>query len=579
MRTLLRLVRPHRLTLSITLLLGLAGSAAGLAQPLAAKYVLDTLSAQAGLLVPIVLLTALVLASAVINAVEAWLLQRTGERVVLTVRRRLAHRLLRLWLAELDTRQPGDLVSRATADSTLLREACTGALVNSANGAFALVGALVLMFVLDRLLFVVTIGVLITVAVLILLVLPKIRAATFRGQQAVGLLGAALDRALAAPRTVKASGAEARETAGVSAAAERSYRAGLVDARYTALVGALSELSLQAAFLTVLGVGGALVATGSLPVSTLVAFLLYVFYLASPLAQLVTAATTLQQGLGAVKRIDEVATLAVEDDVDDPHDRDGEGTGSGSPAAAGAAPGIEFRDTRFGYPGREPVLHGISFAAPGGGQTALVGPSGAGKTTVFSLVERFYEPTAGKVLLAGRDVSTIRRMELRRRVGYVEQDAPALAGTFGENLRYAAPHASDQAVTEVLQATRLTELVARLPNGLDTDVGPRGMRLSGGERQWLAIARALLREPDVLLLDEATSQLDARNEIALRDTIQRITQRCTVLIIAHRLSTVAAADHIVLLDAGRIRATGRHDELLAADPLYRELATGQLIGS
>ncbi|MCP3802006.1 ABC transporter ATP-binding protein/permease [Allokutzneria sp. A3M-2-11 16] len=576
MRTLLRLVRPHRRTLSITLLLGLAGSAAGLAQPLAAKYVLDALSAQAGLLVPIVLLTALVLASAVINAVEAWLLQRTGERVVLTVRRRLAHRLLRLRLAELDVYQPGDLVSRATADSTLLREACTGALVNSANGAFALVGALVLMFVLDRPLFVVTVGVLITVAVLILLVLPKIRAATFRGQQAVGLLGAALDRALAAPRTVKAAGAEARETAGVGVAAELSYRAGLVDARYSALVAALSELSLQAAFLTVLGVGGALVATGSLSVPTLVAFLLYVFYLASPLAQLVTAATTLQQGRGAVKRIDEVATLAAEDDVDDPHDGKGE-EADGSRAAE--APGIEFRDTRFGYPGREPVLHGISFAAPRGGQTALVGPSGAGKTTVFSLIERFYEPTAGKILLAGRDVSTVRRMELRRRVGYVEQDAPTLAGTFGENLRYAAPHASDEAVTDVLRATRLTELVARLPHGLDTDVGPRGVRLSGGERQRLAIARALLREPDVLLLDEATSQLDARNELALRDTVQRIAQRCTVLIIAHRLSTVAAADHIVLLDAGRIRATGRHDELLAADSLYRELATSQLIGS
>lgn len=571
-RTLLGYVRPHHGVLSLAFVLALLGSAAGLAQPLAAAFVIDAVTDQGDLLAPILLLTALVLASAVVNAAESLLLQRTGERVVLAVRARLADRLVRLRMAELDTHPPGDLVSRATADTTLLREACTGALVGTANGVVGLVGALVLMAVLNLLLFGVTVAVLVVVVVMVLVVLPRIRAAVTRGQQAVGVLGAALERVLVAARTVKASGAEARETAAVDLAARDSYRAGVAAAKYNALVQAVAELSLQVSFLVVLGLGGGLVATGTLPVSTLVAFLLYLFYLTAPLSQLVLAATTFSEGLGAVQRITEVDAMAVEEDVDP-----GPARPPGPAPGRAGPPVVELHDVRFGYAEREPVLHGVSLVASAGGQTALVGPSGAGKTTVFSLLQRFYDAASGTITVDGRSIADIPRAELRRRVGYVEQDAPALAGTIGANLRYAAPDASDAEVADVLRATRLDELVAGLPRGLDTEVGPRGTTLSGGERQRLAIARALLRHPDVLLLDEATSQLDARNEVALRETIERAAQRCTVLIIAHRLSTVAAADKIVLIEAGRVRAVGRHDELLAADALYRELAAAQFV--
>src|SRR5215472_11401028 len=211
--------------------------------------------------------------------------------------------------------------------------------------------------------------------------------------------------------------------------------------------------------------------------------------------------------------------------------------------------------------------------------TAFVGPSGAGKTTVFSLIERFYEPTSGRVLLDGTDVRHWPITQLRAAIGYVEQDAPVLSGTLRDNLLLGAPHATPDEITATLATTRLTALVTRLPDGLDTLVGHRGTRLSGGERQRVAIGRALLRHPRLLLLDEATSQLDALNEAALRETVAETALTTTVLVVAHRLSTVTMADRIIVMDAGKVKAAGTHAELVASDPLYAELAATQFLAS
>jgi ATP-binding cassette subfamily C protein len=211
--------------------------------------------------------------------------------------------------------------------------------------------------------------------------------------------------------------------------------------------------------------------------------------------------------------------------------------------------------------------------------TAFVGPSGAGKTTVFSLIERFYEPVSGRILMDGRELRDWPIPELRAAIGYVEQDAPVLSGTLAENLRLGAPDATDAEVAEVLRITRLAGLVDRLPDGLATPVGHRGTRLSGGERQRVAIARALLRRPRLLLLDEATSQLDALNEAALRETVAETALLTTVLVVAHRLSTVTMADRIIVMDAGLVKASGTHAELVASDPLYAELAATQFLAS
>ena len=513
------------------------------------------------------MLAGLVVVGAGLTGLQSWWQQRTSEQVVRQVRRDLVFRLVRLRVPELDQRPPGDLIARVTSDSTLLQNAATEGLVMVANGVLTVIGAVVMMGVVSVVLLLVTLGVLVAVAIVMGFILPRIREAVARAQTSVGAVGAALDRTLGAARTVKANGAEARETDLAGRAIEGAYQAGLFGARYVAMVKILSGVAIQAAFLAVLGVGGALVAAGDLSAPALIAFLLYVFYLASPIGSLVAGTGMLQQGLGAVGRIEQVKRMPVEDDVDLPV----------VAVEAGRAPTVEFADVRFAYPGRGPALRGISYTVAGGTQTALVGLSGAGKTTMFALLQRFYDPQAGQIRIDGVDITSLPRAEVRRRIAYVEQDSPVMAGTIEANLRYAAPDASSEDIAEALRVTCLDTLVEKLPQGLATEVGNRGVTLSGGERQRLAIARALLRKPEVLLLDEATAQLDARNEQALRDAVNQAARRCTVILIAHRLSTVTQADQIVVLEHGTVRAMGTHRELVASDPLYRELAATQML--
>jgi ABC-type multidrug transport system fused ATPase/permease subunit len=211
--------------------------------------------------------------------------------------------------------------------------------------------------------------------------------------------------------------------------------------------------------------------------------------------------------------------------------------------------------------------------------TALVGPSGAGKSTIFALLERYYEPQGGTIAMDGRDIRDWPLQELRAAIAYVEQDAPILAGSLRENLCMATPEATDEDLRAVVTLTRLDDFLERLPDGLDTPIGHRGTTLSGGEQQRIAIARALLRRPRVLLLDEATSQLDAINELALRGLIEAVAMTTTVVVVAHRLSTVHSADRILVMEAGRVRAVGTHDELVETDDLYRQLAATQLLAA
>ncbi|MDP3208423.1 MAG: ABC transporter ATP-binding protein, partial [Rhodoglobus sp.] len=403
-------------------------------------------------------------------------------------------------------------------------------------------------------------------------------------------LAAAVERSLSAVRTVRASNATDREIASVEKEAEGAWRMGIQLAKISALVVPIAGIALQVALLVVLGVGGYRVASGAITVASLVSFILFLFMMIMPLGSAFGAINSVNQALGALGRIQEIIGLPAETDGD----RD-----------IATAPTIEtdaaitFENVAFSYPEgtvvelveseleslvHKPaiehdrvVLRGISFTAEKGKRTALVGPSGAGKSTILALIERFYDPDSGVVRLGGIDIRGIERVDLRSQIGYVEQDAPVLAGTLRQNLQLATPDATDEQCIEVLRAVNLTEVLERNELGLDAAVGEDGVMLSGGERQRLAIARTLLSAPPILLLDESTSSLDGLNEQMLREAIDAVAQNRTLIVIAHRLSTVVDSDQIVVLDHGLVVGVGTHSELVKSTPLYRDLAKHQLL--
>ncbi|MFE0850417.1 ABC transporter ATP-binding protein [Streptomyces rochei] len=569
-RLLLTYVRPHRAALFAGAALSLVTGATGLMLPLVARELIDDLAHDRAITGALLAMSGLVVANAALGALGGYVLRRTAESVVLGARRTLSSYLLRLRVAAVDRTEPGDLMARITSDTTLLREVTTDSLVGLGTGGLTLLATLVMMGLVDPVLLGVTLAVVAGAGTVLGLIVPRINRASRQAQDAVGVMGAALERMLGALRTVKASGAEPREERTLHEAAEESWRQSVRAAKWSAAAGNTAGLAMQVAFITVLAVGGARVATGAIDIGTLVAFLLFVFYLMAPIQNVVAAVTQYQTGKAALARIQDALRLPAE-----PPARPAPLPSPGAEPAS-----VAFRDVRFRYADDLPYIHhGVTFEVPARGMTAFVGPSGAGKTTVFSLVERFYDPVSGEITLDGRSLADWDLASLRAAIGYVEQDAPVLSGSLRDNLLLGNPGADETAVAAVVKTTRLDSLVERLPAGLDTLVGHHGTKLSGGERQRVAIARALLRRPRLLLLDEATSQLDAVNEAALRDTVADVARTTTVLVVAHRLSTVTMADRIVVMDAGRVRAVGTHRALVAEDPLYAELAATQFLAA
>lgn len=623
----------HKRVLAFVIVLSILGAAASLAQPLLVSQVIEVVGKQQPLGGLVWGLIALVVISGLISGYQHYLLQRTGEGVVLSSRRKLVGRMLRLPISEFDTRRTGDLVSRVGSDTTLLRAVLTQGLVEAIGGALTFIGALIAMLIIDPVLLGLTVLVVAVSIVVVVLLSGRIRVASQKAQNKVGDLAAAVERAISSVRTIRASNATEREIAAVDEDATGAWRMGIRVAKISALVVPVAGIAMQVSFLVVLGVGGFRVASGAITVANLVAFILFLFMMILPLGQAFGAIAAVNSALGALGRIQEILDLPTEDQ----HDRDiaplALTVGAANEALAPEAPAIEFVDVRFAYPestvadsaegatgaGAGPsaveqptperlafealtgadvvaeaeaaagagsdegahrhggVLQGVSFRVPRGKRTALVGPSGAGKSTILALVERFYDPQAGEVRFGGMDVRTLDRVSLRSQIGYVEQDAPVLAGSLRDNLTLAAPDATDAECIDVLHAVNLTEVLERSELGLGAPVGEDGIMLSGGERQRLAIARALLAAPPVLLLDESTSSLDGRNEQLMREAIDAVAEDRTLLVIAHRLSTVVDSDQIVVLDHGRVIGTGTHSELVETTPLYRDLAKHQLL--
>lgn len=604
----------HRGTLIVVSVLSVFSAVTMLVQPLLVGQVIERVQADESLGILLWALVGFVILSSLISGWQHYLLQRTGTAVVYSSRRKLIARIFHLPISEFDARRTGDLVSRVGSDTTLLYSALTQGLADAIGNALLFAGALIAMALIDPLLLGIIVIVIGISVVGVTVLSGRIRTASTQQQEKVGELASGVERAVGSIRTVRAAGATEREIEAVTARATDAYGVGVRIAKVSALVVPIAGIALQVSLLVVIGLGGFRVATGAITIASLVTFIMFLFMLIAPLGSFFGAITSVNQALGALGRIQEVLDLPTESQDDEAA---AAFAAASDPADSTAA--VEFRDVRFRYPeavvaarrkaeteaiavlenahvdasaiardeasvdtsaesdAAADVLRGVSFSVPRGARVALVGPSGAGKSTTLSLIERFYDPTGGAIFVDGADVRTLDRAELRAQLGYVEQDAPTLAGTIGDNLRLASPDATDAECEAVLRAVNLGEVLDRSDLGLDAPVGESGVMLSGGERQRLAIARALLAAPPILLLDESTSSLDGLNEQRMREAIDAVASGRTLIVIAHRLSTVVDSDHIVVLDRGRVVGQGTHSELVASTPLYRDLAKHQLL--
>ncbi|MGW0861423.1 ABC transporter ATP-binding protein [Streptomyces sp. NPDC002611] len=567
--------RQHTGLLCAGVLLGLLGVGASLAQPWAIGNLIVAAGGGASMTGPVAQLVGLFCAGALFSSLQAYVIGRAGENIVFDVRRILVGRLLRADLTAFGKESQGDIFTRTVTDTSLARIALAQSLAQLIVSGATVVGGIVLMFLIDLWLMVITMGCLGTASVVSVALARKLRKAALQNRDDTGAFAGGIQRVLSALPTVKASRAESREAARIGELAESTRRSGIRVNAYNALLMPSMNVGTQGALAVVVGVGMAWVARGEMDMASLTTFIMYLFQLVSPLVMLFMGVGQLVQGRAAIQRVDELARLPQE----------GDATAGAGPALPGQLaphwPAVEFHDVRFAYrrgkrEERTQVLDGVSFSVPTRGLTAVVGPSGAGKTTMFQLIERFYPVDGGLVRLGGRDIEALPLDTVRALVGYVQQDSAAMRGTIRENLTYANPHAGDAAIREAVEMAGLTSVIAQLPRGLDTELGDQGSGLSGGQRQRLCIARTLLQQPAVMLLDEATSNLDSDSERDFREVLRRVSRHCAVIAIAHRISTVIDADQIVVMEAGRVRATGVHQDLMERDELYRRLAGSQL---
>lgn len=566
MRTFLSFMRPYRAMISVGAVLGVIATVANLWFPRLTEYVIDALAtgrSTTGYLVTAGIVTLIGLAGLLGQFI---VLGRTGETVVFDVRAALVKRILRGSVPAVLSRSSGDLVSRATADAPMLQLAVSTGFVSFITAIAGVIGTIVFMGVIDGVMLGITLAAVAVLAVFMGLLMPRAGRERALAQDAVGALGGELDGTIKALRTIKSLGAEDSrgEVALDSARKARKHGISAMITETLAFEVGLGGMSIVTVFM--LGFGAWRVSEGHLSIAALVAFVMYAMNFTMPLMEVASGFQTIQQGLAASKRIAEAEEIPFEESDDAPPSSSTTAT-SGT---TGDVPILEFRGVTAAYNPREgDVVTDLDLAIPRTGHVALVGPSGAGKTSAMSLMLRFLAPREGQILLDGVAYDDLTFAQVRERFAYVEQEPTVLPGTVRDNLVAAKPDATDAELHDVLAAVHLDSDIAGLPDGLDTRL--IGATMTGGGRQRLALARALLRNPDVLLLDEPTSQIAGSTEDAIHEAIAATAATRAVVTIAHREETVRTADTIVVMERGRVRATGTHAELLVTDALYQEL--------
>lgn len=555
---------PSKLIIVIALILSIGTTIVGLFVPLFTKSLVNDFSVSALSTDKLIMMVAAIFVQAIASGIAIYLLNHVGQSVIAEIRERLWNKLLKLPVSYYDEHQTGEIVSRMTNDTGVVKDLITNHLASFFSGIISIVGSIVVMVILD---WKMTLVMFTAIPLSVVMIFPlgrKMHQIAKAMQDETAHFTASLSQVLAEIRLVKASNAEEIELKNGNRGIRNLFQFGLKETKIQAFITPLVSLIVMVLLVVILGFGGMRVASGALSAGDLIAFIMYLFPIVMPLAQLTAFFTQFQKALGATERI--VQILDEEEEYE--------------PANLSVnhihLP-LQIEKLSFSYKHSESVLHELSLTVEPGKVTAIVGPSGSGKTTLFSLLERFYQPNSGKIILGDQPINEFSLPSWRSQFGYVSQESSLLAGTIRDNLCYGIEReVTDAELQQVAKMAYADQFIQDLPNGFDTEVGERGVKLSGGQRQRIAIARALLRNPKILMLDEATSSLDSKSEIVVQKALENLMAGRTTLVIAHRLSTVVKADRIFFLDKGRLTGSGTHHELVKTHPLYREFATQQL---
>ncbi|HEX8560679.1 MAG TPA: ABC transporter ATP-binding protein [Pyrinomonadaceae bacterium] len=557
------LVWAHRSRLALGMALMLVNRLVGLVLPASSKYLVDEIivKRRGEMLTTLALVAGL---ATVVQAVTSFALSRVlgvaAQRAITEMRKSVQAHVARLPVRFFDSTQTGVLISRVMTDAEGIRNLVGTGLVQLVGGLVTSLIALCVLFYLSWRLTAVTLVAIGLFGAAMSLAFSRLRPLfRERGQINAEVTGR-LGETLGGIRVVKAYSAERRETLAFARGAHRLFRNVARSMTGVSAVTAFSTVVIGAIGVILTLVGGRSVLSGEM---TLGDFFMYIFFtalVAAPLVEIAAIGTQLTEAFAGLDRIREIKRMAAED----------EGEAEREPLAEVAGE-VVFEDVSFEYEPGAPVLRGVSFRAPAGTTTALVGSSGSGKSTLISLVMAFNRPVEGRVLVDGRDLAGVRLKDYRRRLGVVLQDNFLFDGTIADNIAFAYPHATREQVEAAGRVAHCEEFVSGFADGYDTVVGERGVKLSGGQRQRVAIARAVLAEPRILILDEATSSLDSESEALIQDGLYSLRRGRTTFVIAHRLSTIRSADQILVLEGGRIVERGAHEELLAAGGRYRQL--------
>lgn len=542
--------------------LSLLETGAALIVPLFTKGLVDQMSGSGIETGVIILLLAAFIIQTAAGGFSFYFLMYIGENLVAGIRRKLWDHVLRLPVSFFDANQSGETLSRITQDTTTIKTVITNHLVTFISGIVSIIGSIIILFMLDWRMTSIMLGI-IPISLLILMPLGRKMYKVSRStQDEMASFSGNLGRVLSEIRLVKSYNGEALEKEKGFSGVGQLFRFGLKEARIQAVISPFMTTIMMMILVILIGYGGIRVASGALTAGTLVAIIIYMFQIVVPFSQMASFFTAFQKALGATDRIQHLLNLEQESYAGK------EGVMHGD---------LTFEQVMFSYEHSKPILTSVSFTVPATSTIALVGPSGGGKTTIFSLIERFYQPDSGTVTIGGVKISDIDLSLWRSQIGYVSQDSPVMTGTIRDNICYGVGRdITDEEVRHAASMANANRFIEKLPNRYDTEVGERGVKLSGGQRQRIAIARAILRDPRILLLDEATSNLDSESEQLVQHAIKNLMKGRTTLIIAHRLSTVIEADQLLVLEDGRITGRGTHHQLLESHVLYKKLASQQL---